>query len=280
MDDRLRAYQDRIGHRETPQPDAQGLADIQLAHRRAIAFENLDVLLGRPIRIDSGGVFDKLVTRKRGGYCFEMNRLFADMLALTGLPSRPLLARPRLAMPPGAQPPRTHVLLLTRIEGKDWIADAGFGGSYVPPMPLEDRVEAQTPDGARHRLRQTGQGAVAGDWVMERSGPHEATDGRAVPGAAWQAQYTFDLADVAPDDLAQANHWTSTWEGSRFTAQPIVSLVTDGGFKSLTGRTLSLPGSPRYEISDGELGMVLASHFELPLGPEEQAALRKSGDGK
>ncbi|WP_438452424.1 arylamine N-acetyltransferase, partial [Listeria monocytogenes] len=71
----LTAYLARIDLPETPVADVDGLAALQRAHRLAIPFENLDVKLGRGVAIDSASVFDKLVTRRRGGYCFEQNRL-------------------------------------------------------------------------------------------------------------------------------------------------------------------------------------------------------------
>ena len=125
---RLAAYLERVGLAEAPPADAVGLQGLQHAHRMAIPFENVDVRLGREIRIDSEGVFDKLVVRRRGGYCFEQNRLFADVLAELGLPSRPLLARARLGPQSAEHPPRTHVLLLVEFGGEPWIADVGFGG--------------------------------------------------------------------------------------------------------------------------------------------------------
>ena len=126
------------------------------------------------------------VTRGRGGYCFEQNRLFADMLAQAGIATRPLLARPRLAIPPGVTPPRTHVLLLAEIAGEAWLADAGFGGSYVPPLPLVDGASTTTPDGAAHRLRRVA--LPDGEWLLERRGPRAATDGRATDDPGWQGQ--------------------------------------------------------------------------------------------
>lgn len=152
----LERYLSRIGLAQAPAADVEGLAALQLAHRRSIGFENLDIHLGRGIRIDSSSAFDKLVVRGRGGYCFEQNRLYSDMLALLGVENRPLLARVRLGLPEGVNPPRTHVLLLVGMDGGQWIADAGFGGSLVPPLALEDGVETATADGqgriARRRM--------------------------------------------------------------------------------------------------------------------------------
>jgi len=275
---RLAAYLDRIGLAAAPRPDAAGLALLQTAHRQAITFENLDIRLGRGIRIDSGSVFDKLVTRRRGGYCFEQNRLFSDMLTAIGLANRPLLARVWLGAPDGTVPPRTHVLLLTAIDGAPWIADAGFGGSFVPPLPLIDGREHETADGARHRLRKVGEtGDLTGLWLLERAGPSTATDGRAARHGDWQAQYSFDLAPVAPVDLEQANHWTSTRPDTRFTNVHVVSIALPDGFAALSDADLSVHRggtSERHTLADSaEYARTLAGLFGLDLPAPDIARL-------
>ena len=268
MNPRLAAYLERLGHSGPPTPDAAGLEALQRAHRLAIPFENLDIPLGRPIAIDSDSVFAKLVAGGRGGYCFEHNRLLADMLALAGIVTRPLLARVWLRAAPGSIPPRTHVLLLTELGGEQRIADAGFGGSYVPVLPLADGAEAETPDRARHRLRRRGgAGAVEGEWTMERAGP--ATCG----WEEWRAQYSFGLGEVAPVDLAQANLWTSTAPGTRFTSHVIASRPLADGFASLTDRTLSIArgaDAEQREIGDpAAYAAMLGEVFGIAL-PEER----------
>lgn len=225
----LDAYLARIGLNARPSPDAAGLAVLQRAHRLAIPFENLDVILGRAIAIDSAGVFAKLVTARRGGYCFEHDRLFGDALVALGFAARPLLGRVWLDMPD--PPPRTHALSLVTIGGRDWIADAGFGGSYAPPMPLVDGATADAPDGARFRLTRDS----AHGWMLERRGNATTTDGRGA-GPGFQRQYSFMLDAVSPADLAASNHWISTAPESRFRRLRIVSLVLPGGFAALTDR--------------------------------------------
>lgn len=261
MSGRLAAYLARLGLTAPPAPDAEGLAVLQRAHRLAIPFENLDIHLGRGIRIDADSAFDKLVTKRRGGYCFEQNRVYSDMLAALGIANRPLLARVRLGLPPDAHPPRTHVLLLADLDGEEWITDAGFGGSYVPPMPLRDGAQAATPDGASHRLRRL-DGALAGEWLLERAGPVTTTDGRALPHGDWQPQYSFDLSAVAPDDLEQANHWTSTRPGTRFTTLHVASIALPDGYAALTDRQLTIARGGASEARD------------LAAAPDWHAALR------
>lgn len=278
MGEAVQDYLRRIGIAAAPTADAAGLAQLQQAHRGAIAFENLDVRLGRPISIDSESVFDKLVRRGRGGYCFEQNRLFSDMLAALGMPNRSLLARVRLRLPPGYTPPRTHVLLLAEIGGQPWIADAGFGGSYVPPLPLADGATGCSADGALHRLRRIGDaGELSGEWLLERAGPVAATDGRAEAHEDWQPQYSFDLTRVAPEDLEQCNHWTSTRPNTRFTSLQVISIVLPDGFAALTDRELTIHRGGETEnrtIADpAQYRAILREVFSIELSAEEIGAL-------
>jgi N-hydroxyarylamine O-acetyltransferase len=225
----LSAYLARLDLPAPPAPDEAALLRMQRAHRLAIPFENLDVPLGRGIAIDGASVFAKLIGARRGGFCFEHNRLFGDALDALGFAQRPLLARVWLGAT--EPPPLTHTLSLVTVAGQDWIADAGFGGSYAPPLPLVDGMEGDAPDGARFRL----EALVDGGWMLWREGPSATTDGRGA-GPGWQRQYSFTLAEVFPADLAMGSHWAATAPGTRFTAHRIVSIVLPHGFASLTDR--------------------------------------------
>lgn len=265
----LDAYFERIRLPEAPGCDAEGLRVLQWAQRLAIPFENLDIPLGRGIRIDSESAFAKLVTARRGGYCFEQNRLFGDALAALGFTARPLLARVWLNAV--ETPPLTHTLLLVTIDGQDWIADAGFGGSYTPPLPLVEGAEAAGPDGAKHRLIHDTRG-----WVLLRDGHPGTTDGRGA-GEGWVEQYSFTLAEVAPVDLVLSNHWTSTAPETRFTELVVVSIALPRGFAALTGRSYkrhSAGEDTAAEIDDPRVyRMRLSMMFGIDLSAEEVAAL-------
>lgn len=241
----LDAYLARIGLKAAPAADAEGLEVMQRAHRLTIPFENLDVRLGRGISLDPDHVFDKIVHRRRGGYCFEQNQLFLRGLHASGFEARPLLARVWLMTQD--VPPRTHTLNLVTIDGEPWIADAGFGGSYSPPMRLFDGSEADAPDGARFRLLRSDDHG----WLLERRGDPAATDGR-VPDAEWQAQYSFTIDRVAPIDLELSNHWTSTRPDTRFTTLSVVSLCLPTGFASLTDRHYSRRNGDQHVEADIE----------------------------
>ena len=267
--DALAAYAERIALPAPPTVDAAGLLRVQHAHRLAIPFENLDVRLGRPIAIDGAGVFDKMVTGRRGGFCFEHNRLFLDALAGFGFEARPLLAQVWLGV--DEPPPLTHALALVTLGGGErWIADAGFGGSYAPPMRLVDGAEATAPDGARFRLSCNGD-----DWMLWRDGDPATTDDRG-GGAGWQRQYGFGLAQVEPADLAASCHRAATAPDSRFVRHVIVSLVLPRGFARLTDRSYRrrAASDAAAEITDPRVyRMRLSLMFGIDLSAEEVAAL-------
>lgn len=276
--DQLAGYLARIGLAETPRADAAGLLEVQAAQRQHIPFESLSIHLGEGVACDSASVFAKLVERRRGGFCFEHNQLLADMLAAAGFDVRLLLARVLLGSPPDITP-RTHCLVLVTIEGEDWIADAGFGGSYAPPMRLADGELAQSGDGARHRLRKIGEdGQLPGAWVLERIGPVDSTDGRARDDSNWEAQFAFDMAQVAPADMALGCHWAATHPSSRFCCFTVVSRCLPDGFVSLVDRQFSQwrkGATPeRREIaSPAEYRALLSAEFGLDFSESEVARL-------
>jgi len=266
----LDAYLARLTLKEAPAADVEGLATLQRAHRLAIPFENLDIMLGRGILIDGEAVFAKLVTARRGGYCFEQNRLLLDALAALGFVARPLLARVWLAAV--ETPPLTHALSLVTIDGQDWIADAGFGGSYSPILPLADGAEADAPDGARFRLERD---AVHG-WMLLRDGHVGSTDGRST-GEGFQPQYSFTLATAWDADLALGNHWTATAPASRFTQMCMASIVLPRGLASLTDtlyRRRAGEDETIAEITDPRVYRIrLGLMFGIELTAEEVTAL-------
>lgn len=266
-------YLARIGLDAVPATDPAGLDRLQRAHTQSIAFENLDIQLGRGIRIDSDSVFEKLVRGRRGGYCFEQNRLYREILQALGVTVRPLLARVFLGVPPGVVPPRSHVCLLAELDGAPWLLDVGFGGTYVEPMPLVDGHLA----GTGHRLRKIGEiGSLPGEWVLERrSGMPSLAD---LPVTEeWQLQYCFSLAEVADDDLEEGSHWTSTRPNTLFVNEHVVSITCENGFAAMTGRRLTLhgpQGRETREIEDArDYAVTLRDLFRLDVSDEEAAAL-------
>jgi len=196
----LGAYLRRIGFTGDPRPDLATLRALHLAHASTIPFENLDIQMGLPIRLDLASLQAKLVRRRRGGYCFEQNGLFLAVLREVGFDVIPCEARVRR----GATTllPRTHMLLLARLEGRPWLCDVGFGGEgLLHPLPLDGRAHVQF----LHRYR-----------VIEERGAEPLNVLQSLQDEAWTDLYAFRAEERFPVDYEMANHYTSTHPESRF----------------------------------------------------------------
>jgi N-hydroxyarylamine O-acetyltransferase len=214
------AYRERIGIAGPVAPSLAGLTAVHEAHVGAVAFENLDILLGRTISLDLGALEAKLVAGRRGGYCFEQNTLFAAELEALGFRVTRLAARVRSGA--ASVRPRTHMLLVVDLPEGPYLADVGFGGDGpVHPLPLVAGPESWIED-AGYRLHREGE-----VWVLEGTA-----------GGAWGDLYAFTLEPQYPVDFEMANHFTSTYPRSPFV-------------RSLTVQR-SWPGR-RYLLHDREL---------------------------
>ena len=159
----LSAYLHRIGYDRPLDATAETLRALHQAHVATIPFENLDVVFGNAVHVDMDSLQGKLVLRSRGGYCFEHNLLFAAVLDQAGFRVTRLAGR--VHMGTDRPRPRTHMLLRVEADGKEWLADVGFGGEgLLEPLPLADGATARQ-----------------GDWTyrLERRLP--------VPTSHWQA---------------------------------------------------------------------------------------------
>ena len=194
----LDAYRSRIGYAGAWQPTIETLVNLHLAHATSITFENLDILLGRPIRIDIASIQKKLVADRRGGYCYEQNTLFAAVLRSLGFPVTILSAR--VLYRSHRVLPRTHILLLVEAEESPWIADVGFGTvGLLQPVPLRAEDEFRQ-FGWLYRLTQE-----AGMWMLQ-----------AKQGTVWESLYSFTLEPQHHADLEMGNWYVSTCPDSRF----------------------------------------------------------------
>ena len=247
----LDAYLERIGYAGELRPDASTLAALHLAHATHIPFENLDVLLGRPIRLEPASLQAKLVAGRRGGYCFEHNLLFAGMLRTLGFPVTPLAARVRYRTT--LVLPRTHMLLLVRADGGDWLADVGFGGEgLLLPVPFGSGEPSRQFEWT-YRVVQHG-----GGWQLQ-----SLRDG------AWLDLYAFTREPQEIADYEMANYYVSTHPSSRFVQTLTVQLpgvevrhvLRDRELMQDRGSTTTM----RTITSDEELLTVLAQTFGLHL---------------
>ena len=235
----VEAYLERIGLDASARP---GLAELHRAHATTIPFENFDPYAGRPVSLGLADLEDKLVARRRGGYCFEHNLLLAGALdAVGGGTVEPMLARVRLG-PEGQPRPLNHLLLrVTEQDGSTWLADVGFGGGgLLDPVPFATGIETDQA-GWRYRLVEDGPELVL--QVFQDGG--------------WTDMYGFVPEPAEPIDIEVHNWYTATHPESNF----VTGVMT--GFRS-PDRCLSVFVSGQAIVVERPVGGA-SSVTEVPL---------------
>jgi N-hydroxyarylamine O-acetyltransferase len=264
----LTSYFSRIGYAGPRTPSLATLRALHAMHPRAIPFESLDVLLGRPISLEPAAVQDKLVHARRGGYCYEQNLLFCDVLRALGFEVRPLLARVQWGLSPDAPVrPRSHMLLRVTCEGQLYYADVGFGGLTLT-APLRAELDVAQPT-THEPFRLV---ALPGDELQLRAQVH----------GEWRPLYRFDLQAQQRVDFEVANHFTATHPSSPFTERLMAARVAVDGRHALLNNAYAVHHrdgrTERRVIRDAsELQELLEGTFAiaLPHGPELDALLAR-----
>lgn len=248
----LDAYFRRIGHGGPRSPTLATLNAIVAAHVETIPFENLDVLLGRPIELEPEALMNKLVHARRGGYCFEQNALLLAVLGELGFQVRPLSARVRYQRPREFTPARTHLFVRVELE-ESWLADVGVGSmSVTSALRLAETGTQTTPHESRRLLRENG-----------------LIYHQVLLGDQWHDVNEFTLEEMPPIDRVTANWYTSTHPGSHFKNRLVVArALPEGGRVGLLNRELSVrgrDGSSEHRVigSPEQLLEVLAERFDL-----------------
>jgi N-hydroxyarylamine O-acetyltransferase len=248
----LDAYLARVGYTGPLAATAETLDGLHLAHSTRIPFENLDIFLGRPIRLDLESLQAKLVRGRRGGYCFEQNLLFAAVLEAVGFRVTRLAARVRYRATKLL--PRTHMLLAVEADGGPWLADVGFGGSGpLLPVRLDDCGEQRQ---FLWSYRVTDEGGAR---VLQGGGP-----------GGWQDFYTFTAEPQEVVDYEVASYYVSTHPDSPFTRTLAAQLPTPEARYLLRNRELIVErgtGAETRVVSDDELPDLLARLFGLTVPP-------------
>lgn len=248
----LTDYLHRIGLDSAPSLDREGLTQLHRAQFFSIPFENLDIQLGKTIRLDPEALVEKLIHRRRGGYCFELNGLLLMALKALGFKARPLLARVHLNDPPSG---RTHQLNAVQLGSETWLVDAGFGASGPGiPMLLKDGW-SHMQDGYGIRISKKHHYG----WIMQS---WEST---------WKDSYSFEDSWVSAADIEVANFYTSHSPQSHFTTMRTISKPFTGGRISLQNQVLTvIQGDSKrvLEVDESETLNVLAREFGLDLAVE------------
>lgn len=243
----VQAYLDRIGYRGALSPSMETLKALHRAHLLAVPFENLDILLGRPIALDEASLFEKIVLRKRGGFCYELNGLFSLLLTMLGFDVTLLSARTVENDKPG--PEFDHLVLLVFLETRR-LADVGFGDSFLAPLNLDEKKKQVQDDVAYRLVRE------AELWTFLRRG----IDGE------WVIRYHFTLEARQLNDFEEMCVYHQTSPDSIFTKKRLISRATPDGRITLSGNTLiHTKCKERNEtvLNDNALTSVLSRHFDI-----------------
>jgi N-hydroxyarylamine O-acetyltransferase len=260
------AYLQRINYGGSLEPNAQTLRELHRAHMLTVPFENLDIHLGRPITLDQAALLDKIVTRRRGGFCYELNGLFAALLHALDFDVTMLSAG--VARADGSFGPEfDHLTLLVRLahpltrassaanvgEQGRWLADVGFGDSFREPLELDVAGE-QSQDGVAYRLDSDGEHVT----LLQRTGD------------TWERQYRFTLQPREHADFAGMCSYHQTSPASSFTRKRVCSLATPTGRATLSDLLLIVTEqgrrTERMLADEAEFALVLRERFGIDLG--------------
>ena len=267
----LDQYFERIGYVGGTSPTVETLRGILVAHAQAVPFENLDVLLGRELKLDTASLHDKLVTRRRGGYCFEQNSYLLEVFTTLGFVVTPLAARVRLAVGREVTPPRTHVCLQVDVDGLAWLADCGVGSATpVGPLRLETS-EAQATSHETHRIVWEDGKRYHQAWFADGAG-----QAAGVGSGKWVDVYEFTGETMPMSDREIANWWTSTHPQSKFRNNLLVASVGEDGTRrgvqnrQYIHRRAGEIVEAREIASHEELMAMLAGEFGIVLPSESR----------
>lgn len=247
----LQGYFDRIGFKGAPKADIATVAQIMRCQLFTVPFENLDVQAKKIVSLVPEEIVEKIVHRKRGGYCYEVNGLFAMAMQALGIRYQFVAARPMFYP---AKRPRTHMALVLTLDGKPWLCDLGFGSYGIrAPMSLDALDVEIKQDADTFMLTKTDDGVhVLRAWV----------DGQ------WTNQYGFDLSSQEWIDFAPANYLNSTHPDAIFVQKVVIVQFNEAGRKILVGDALKVIAHGRTEqrtIAPEERGAVLAREFGLAM---------------
>jgi N-hydroxyarylamine O-acetyltransferase len=259
------AYLSRIGYSGPREPTSVVLRDLQRAHLLSVPFENLDIHLGRPIRLEIPHLFDKVVTRRRGGYCFELNGLFALLLEDLGFTVQRLSASS--ANDDGSYKAEFEHLALSVQAPEDpsasWMVDVGWGDGPFEPLLLEEDSE-QERYGRVYRLH-PGDGFL----VLEE----------ALSGGEWLKHYRFTLTPHRLEEFAGMNRYMQTSPDTIFTQKRLCTLFQPAGRVTLSDLRLISTRNHGLRGAEEKEERLLSSETEARQALQEWFGVDLDGQG-
>jgi len=243
------AYLKRINYSGSLDPTPETLRALQVAHLKSVPFENLSIHASEPIVLEDDALFAKIVERRRGGFCYEANGLFAALLRALGFEVAMLAAG--VAKKEGGFGPRFDHMTLMVTLAERWLADVGFGDSFLEPLLLDSRDE-QVQGTHSFRIVDDGDHLI----LLRRN-----------DGADWEPQYRFTLQPYTFADYEEMCRYHQTSPDSHFTKGRICSLATDDGRITLSDLRLitSGPRQLRHErtLNQEEYDRILLDQFGI-----------------
>ncbi|UKS26705.1 arylamine N-acetyltransferase [Paenibacillus sp. HWE-109] len=249
----IQTYLERIGFTGSLDGSAKTLAELQECHLHTVPYENLDIIHHIALSLDPQDVYQKIVVRRRGGYCFELNALFGWLLRELGYPVTDFVAR-FWRDESNAPPKRRHHVLRVEAEGATYLCDVGVGG-IVPrrPIALMEGLEQQQGDECYRMERDPDYG-----WVLCEQKKGE-----------WQRIYSFTEEPQLAKDFIFASFWCEKAPDSIFTKNPMLAIRTLEGRNTVAGREFRIFTSSGVETftpqTDEAYNEALLVHFGIQL---------------
>ncbi|MFA5241981.1 MAG: arylamine N-acetyltransferase [Sulfuricella sp.] len=247
----LQSYLNRIGFRYEAKADIATVTEMMRCQLFTVPFENLDVQAGKVVSLVPEEIVEKILYRNRGGYCYEVNGLFAMALQALGIPYQFVAARPMFYP---VKRPKTHMAIVLRVNGEEWLCDLGFGSYGIrAPMRLNliDVEVKQDFD----------------TFLLSKANDREYLLKALVDGE-WANQYAFDLSPQDWIDFVPANYLNSTHPDAVFVQKLLIVLHDRTGRKILFGDMLKTVANGRVEnqtIAPEDRASILSNKFGLML---------------
>lgn len=245
----LDRYFERIGYQGNAKADPPTLKALMRSQLFSVPFENLDVQAGKIVSLVPEEIVEKILGHRRGGYCYEVNGLFAMALESLGISYQFIAARPMFYP---VRRPRTHMAIVAKVEGEMWLCDLGFGSYGIrEPMRLSmlDTEVRQDND----------------FYMLSKTNEHEYLLKARIDGE-WSNQYGFDLSPQEWIDFVPANHFNSTHPDTIFVQKLLVVLHNPAGRDILLDdvlKTVHNGETTKRKVSTEERLLLLKNKFGL-----------------
>ncbi|MDV0597238.1 MULTISPECIES: arylamine N-acetyltransferase family protein [unclassified Enterobacter] len=245
----ISTYFKRINYTGPVAADTATLHALMRHQLFSVPFENLDVQAGKIVSLAPDDIADKVLTQGRGGYCYEVNGLFAMALEAIGIPYRFVAARPMFYP---ARRPKTHMALIAEVDSRQWLCDLGFGSYGIrAPMALDTLDVDIMQDFDTFRLSRSAEG----EYLLQAKVEGE-----------WARQYGFDLTPQEWIDFVPANYLNSTHPDAIFVQKLVVVQHRPEGREILLGdvlKTITTDGVEIQQLAEGEISRMLKDRFAL-----------------